>query len=790
MTGGRRGGRGGNRLVLALATAACALTAIAGAAAAADSTETSIFGSDGIATQSLGMHFLETGFSSVEALPGGGLVAVRRHQFGNEQLESFLANGAPDPGAPPRRVSASRKIFPLAGGKSLVRDEFSLTRVNPDGSVDTSFDGDGTIELPWQPLAAAELPSGKVLVAGTIVETLHAASVSVAVKLINPDGSVNRGAGTEDARRVPFNPENSRLPEIALTGDGGALVVGGRFLLELRADGSPNRSFGTDGLVDEGLPQLVGARVLPDGSIEAVGSGPGSSDEDLLVLRYTAAGTPDSGFGPNGIRSFDFGGIERARVASWGADGSAIVGGTTEAPGLCQDDGSCEEAPIVAAFDPNGGLDPGFGERGALRLAALAAAPRSYEGGVAALTRRPDGSIVAAGAGPPLGTVAFLAAFSTRGSLLPDFGEGGFVRARQGVRATQSVAGFAPSADGRLLAAGTTDAGFDYTPVLIRYAADGSLDRSFGSGAGYVPVDSPHHFARGFAANSSGQVLIGVAGFPRDKLLELRADDGAPVPSFGSGGTVLLPNLVRVAALDLEPDGSAIVIGNHATAGPGEPGVVLRFGPNGKPDPEFGHGGEVALRLRGGKKVRARALSAVSRGGLLVGGVAGRRFALTKLHSDGTTDARFGLRGWSLAPAGGEAKSALLRQVGSRTYLAGVARDRGRLRLSLLRFGKDGQADLGFGQRGRCTAPISDETRATAIVPSRRGVLVVLSEGTKPLLQFGPGCMLRRHSLGASRFGAENVRTTLADGRLLLGWNSFSPAEHRYVYHLASRRLP
>ena len=780
---GERGRRGGNRLVLALATAACALAAIVAVAVAEDVTEAGTFGKDGIATQSLGVHFNETQFSSVEARPDGGLVALR-----GDQLESYLASGAPDPAAPPHRVSIYRKAFPLAGGKSLVAGALSLTRVNADGSADPSFGGTGTIKVPVQAQAAAELPSGKILIADTISGGTHTIINEVRVALLNPDGSADQGLGTrgEIALSLPPNLSGGGVAAIALTGEGGALVVGGSFLLELRADGSPNPGFGSNGLIT-GLPTLVGARVLPDGSVEAVGSGAGPTGEDLLALRYTAAGRPDLGFGPEGRRSFDLGGEEQARAASWAADGSVVVGGSSAEAGPCRKDESCAEAPILAALDPGGSLDPGFGDGGVLRLTSLAATPPSWFRGIAALTRRPDGSIVAAGGSPPSGTVAFLAAFSPVGALLPGFGEGGIVRVRQPVPATQSVTGLARLASGKLLAAGTTDVGYDNAPVLIRYGADGGLDRSFGAGAGYVSLGGSH-FARGFAVNASGQALVGVYEYPRSRLL-LRAADGAPVPSFGSGGAVQLPRRVRIEALGFDRD-AAVVVGSHDFAGDAEPGIVLRFLASGKPDPAFGRNGRVVLRPRGGGEMRARALGGESKGRMLVGGIVGRRLAMTRLLPDGRPDPRFGSGGWAFASAGGVATSVALRRVGSRIYLAGVVPSGDRFRVVLLRFGEDGRLDPSFGRDGRRTASISKSAQPKAIMPSRSGVLVVLSRGARPLLSFGRGGSVRRRWVGSRPQFVDDVRATTSGGRLLLGWNAFSRAIRRDVYYLARRSLP
>lgn len=775
-----------------LATATCTLAIVVAAATAEDTTETTTFGEDGIATQSLGPHFEETRFLSVEARPDGGIVAQRDDAGpllrGVDQLESYLPNGAPDPAAPPRQVSSLREVFPLASGRSLVAEGPGLTRVNADGSVDASFGNAGTIKPPVEADAAMELPSGKILLAGVTSGGTKGLINTLEVALVNQDGSVDQSLGGKGVLRRSL-PSNfiASVAAVAPTDQGGALVVGSGFLFELRADGSPNSAFGSDGLVVE-LPALVSGRVLADGSIEAVGSGTGPTGEDLLVLRYTPAGSPDTGFGADGIRSFDLGGEERAHTALWAADGSVVVGGSSSQAGPCEEVDSCEEVPLLAAFDPAGGLDPGFGDGGVLRLISLAGAPGSwFHEGPMAMTRRPDGSIVVAGSAPPRGTVAFLAALSPTGALLPGFGDGGIVRVRQPVPASQAVAGLARLADGKLLAAGATDVGIENAPALVRYNADGSLDRSFGGGAGYVTLDSSS-VARGFAVGPSGQALIGISGYPRSKLV-LRTADGEAVRSFGSDGVVQLPRRVRVEALGLDRDGGAVVVGSRDVSGSPEPGVVLRFRPDGTPDSGFGRDGRVALRP-GGKEMKARALVTGSRGRMLVGGITGRGFAVVRLLPSGRPDPHFGVGGLSLPRVGGVAKSMTLNRVGSRIYLAGVARSGDRLRVVLMRFHANGRLDPGFGHRGRRTVPIAESAQPEAILPARSGVLVVLGKGKQPLLLFSRGDKVRRPWVGDRSKNVANVRAIASDGRLLLSWNAPSPTTRRDVHYLASRPLP
>jgi uncharacterized delta-60 repeat protein len=786
--GRRRESRGGNRLVPALVAAACALVGIVAVAGAEETTETSTFGRDGIASQSLGIHFEETQFSSVEARPDGGLVALR-----GDQLETYLADGSPDPAFPPRPAPPSRRVFPLAGGKSLVGVEgfgdSHLTRVNADGNADPSFGDAGVIKAPLRVQGATELPSGKIVIAGVTSGGTHELYNELELALVNPDGSLSQDLGRNGVLRLqlPSNQYVGGVSAILPTADGGALLVGGTFLLELRADGSPNPDYGSAGLVTELRTTLVGGRILPDGSLEAVGSSTWPSEEDLIVLRYTAAGRPDTGFAADGIRRFDLGGDERVHDAEWAADGSAVVGGSSVEVGACTEEESCREVPILAAFDPDGGLDPGFGDGGVLRLSSLNGDSRDwFHSGITNLARRPDGSIVAAGVAPPRQTVAFLAALSPRGALLAGFGDGGIVRVRQEAPATQSVGGLVRLASGKLLAAGITDVGYEYSAVLVRYDPDGSLDRSFGAGGGYVTLGDAH-FAGGFAIDASGRALVGVSDYPRSGLL-LSDADGAPVASFGTDGLVQLPRLVRVEALGFSAR-DAVVVGSRDVAGDAEPGVVLRFDPDGTPSPGFGADGMVSLRP-GGRQMKARTLALAPGGRMLVGGIVGSRLAMVRLLPDGRPDPHFASRGWTFPRVGGEPRAVKVRRAGSRVYLAGVTRGGEQMRVVLLRYRADGRPDPTFGRHGRRTATISKSAQPTAIVPTRGGTLVVLSRGPRPLLLFGRDGRVKRRWVGRRPNFASEVRATVSGGRLFLGWNAFSYASRRDAFYLSRQPLP
>lgn len=775
MTGGDLKRRMGIRALLIALVVTGALAGVATTSAAAESSQATTFGVDGIALASLGPNYVETGISSVTARADGSFVAQR-----SGELETFLPDGAPDPAAPPIALPKGLAVFPVAGGKSLILGNGKLRRVNPDGSPDTSFGGTGRVKTQlYGPDLVVELGSGKIAEIGTTVVGARRQSGLIQITVLNPDGSVDREAGLKGAELK--TARDVVLREIVPMAGGGALVVDESFLLELRADGTVNDAFGNKGFVYAG--GLASASFHPDGSIEAVGQSYGSgTNKDLALFRFTSTG------GPEGVRRFDLGDQVQANAAAWASDGSVIVAGYEyKEPCLGGGDG-CETVPTLAAIDAAGNLETGFGESGVLRLSALAGPSANYlEHGATALTRRPDGSIVVGGNAPPGETIAFLAGVTPGGQLIPSFGEGGIVRLRTPVPAGQALAGIVALPGGGLLAAGTTELNAEGTPVLIRYAADGNLDPSFGGGSGYVALGQHGRSPAGFAVHGK-EALTSLGGSPRGRLLMLGTESGAPLSTFGSGGSVTLPKGVTVKALAFANDGDPIVL----AARRGARDEVLRYLPDGGLDKTFGRGGRAQLRLPGGGEVDASSLALGAHGTLVVGGRSGGRFALGSLRTDGRPNQRFGSGGWSLVSDGNPAKYELATpsRDGSHVYLAGCVEDsEERNRIVLMRFDRDGLLDTGFGHGGRLTAPYSRGAAPRLIVPGRDGVLVIVDIGPRPLLTFSLGGKVRRRSPGVKPQFVREIRGTVDGGRLILAWSS--PLEEYLTErsYISERRL-
>jgi uncharacterized delta-60 repeat protein len=779
---GRKTPRGALRLALAALVAAIVL--VAAAVAGADGTgEASTFGADGIATQVLGTHYAQTGFTSAYARPDGGLVAQQ-----GERIVAFGADGSPDSSfsAPPDLADGESSVAPAAGGKTFVVGYLGLSRLNPDGSLDTGFGKSGTVAGFDGARAVAELPSGKIVVISVRLAGARNPNDYVGITLLNQDGST--AAKETILGEVSGSYAGTPIKEFVPAPGGGLLVVAAGFLFELNADGSPNMGFGSHG-VQYTYYSVIAARFMPDGSIEAVGPTYVDSDgkEKLALIDFSATGAPASPPGKNAGDRYEPAGQVYAQVASWGADGSVVVGGRTEGKAGCAKE-ECEEAPALAAFDPAGNLDPGFGEGGVLRLGALAGPPQGFRSdGVTALARRADGSIVALGNAPPNQSTAFLAALSAGGALVGSFGEGGIERVREPVPAEERVGTLAPLPEGKLLAVGSADVGIQTRPVLVRYRPDGSLDPSFGGGAGYVA------FAESGSPSTSvvgdGKVLVDVYDESRNRVLMVDAGSGAVDSSFGSGGAVSLPKDRFARSLALGSGGDPVVLESSYHPGRRAPVTILRFLPTGRPDPKFGHRGRLTLRPPGGGEVAGEAMVAAPGGRLLFAGMAREHLFVARLLADGRTDPHFGSHGWSITRVKAPERAVALALDGNHIDLAAISGPK--RRLVLIRFDSHGHLVKGFGKAGVRSAAPEGSYPPSALIPTPKGAVVLTERGNRPIVTFGPHGKGTRTAVGPPGQAAWQVTGTASKGHLILGWHplTFGKGNNSGQFFLSERSL-
>jgi uncharacterized delta-60 repeat protein len=120
-------------------------------------------------------------------------------------------------------------------------------------------------------------------------------------------------------------------------------------------DGILDDTFGTGGHT---VVDLGGYEGVDDIAIDGAGNIllVGEANHDMAVVRLTAEGDPDDGFGEGGKLILDRGENDRATAVLVGSDGAIYVGGSSQTGGVW--------SMAVAKLTPAGELDDSFGEGG------------------------------------------------------------------------------------------------------------------------------------------------------------------------------------------------------------------------------------------------------------------------------------------------------------------------------------------------------------------------------------------------------------------------------------------
>src|SRR5262245_984517 len=272
----------------------------------------------------------------------------------------------------------------LAGGSDL---RAAVARLNPSGSLDTTFSGDGKKTFNWRPhdfsrvQAVLVRPDGKLVVAG--FSGPEGGDIEVGCLKVN--GALDTAFGTGGKAGVDFG--GTEFGFAAARQADGRIVVGGRsshggaVVARLRANGTLDPDVDGDGRLM--LPVDGEARavlVQPDSKIVVAGN-PGVS-EVMTVTRLNPDGSPDTTLDGDGTAFIDFGqGDDIVGGAVLQPDGKIVVAGSTQADG----------GVAVARLNANGSPDATFGAAGKVAV-DFGAAAFGF-----AVALQPNGRIVVAG---------------------------------------------------------------------------------------------------------------------------------------------------------------------------------------------------------------------------------------------------------------------------------------------------------------------------------------------------------------------------------------------------------
>ncbi len=673
---------------------------------------------------------------------------------------------------------------------------FAVARYDADGALDVSFGSGGIVTTDFageedNASAVAVQADGKILVAGS-ASTGGRSDFAVARYLAN--GQLDTSFAGDGKQTVDFAGSDDVANALAIQSDGRLILAGSALvdgsqrdvaLARLNADGSLDTGFGGGRITTDvgGVGNAANALALQsDGKIVVAGAnftGYKAAD-DMLALRYMAAGALDAGFDGDGIATVDFAGAgDAARAVAVQPDGKIVLGGSAFT-------GANDDDFALARLNPNGGLDSSFGGDGK--------ATTDFAGAydfVSALALTPDGKVLAAGRARGATEDFAAARYNADGSLDVGFDSDGLLTTDFASSADEA-ASVLLLPDARFVLAGTAGVASDDF-ALAGYSANGGLDATF-DGDGKAATD----FALGqsviyaLAQQSDGKIIA--AGAQRvgrssgnSFTVARYLPSGALDASFGAGGVSVVdfgaPSEAHGVAL--QPDGKIIVAGR---GGSGQNGqfALARLNPNGELDASFGSGGTVATTFTEGGSA-ASALALQSDGKIVVAGIIGTGpsdFAFARYNPNGSLDTTFSSDGLATVDinTAADAGWSVALQPDGKIVAAGYAYTGASSDFALVRLNGDGSLDAGFDGDGKLMTDFGDANSfaygATVLSDGRIAVAgeVETNGGDIALALYNAGGGLDATFDGDGKttadFGARESATGLAlgdDGKLLIG---------------------
>ncbi len=413
-------------------------------------------------------------------------------------------------------IQADGKIVVVGtgGGSGPSNTDFVLARYLSDGSLDTTFNGNGKVDTGF---VNANNEVGRALVIQNDGKLVVAGSTDslIAVLRYNANGSLDTSF-SDDGINVSFS---GIATDVALQSDGKIIAAGvnGNSFVVVRylSDGTLDTSFDSDGRAEVAMGSIVeavvGVAIQADGKIVVAGN----SNEDFAVIRLNSDGSLDTSFDNDGIAIVSNGGTERARSVLIQPDGKIVVTGSATVGGSGVDF-------AAVRFQTDGSLDTGFNSVGIATTAISSLNDESY-----AVALQPNGQIVAVGYAFDATRIGVVR-YNANGSLDASFNNDG-IQTTEFIAGDHRAFGVAIQPDGKIVVVGSNFADF----AVARYLGDQS---DYG--------DAPAPYPTTLSVNGARHVANGpTLGSQRDSEADgqpnatATGDDAAGTPDDEDGVT-------------------------------------------------------------------------------------------------------------------------------------------------------------------------------------------------------------------------------------------------------------
>jgi uncharacterized delta-60 repeat protein len=397
------------------------------------------------------------------------------------------------------------------------------------GGLDTTFATNGILQ--YTPAAgtitlfsfdALALQSdGKFVVAGQIRDTTRTTNTDIFVARFNTDSTLDTTFGNGFGYIIDSATSENVFdsPRAVLIQPDGKIVIGGGtnggwVIFRYDSDGTRDSSFNDSGVIRPNVPVqgfVSELKLQPDGKLLAVGG------NGFTAVRLKTDGTPDIGFGTNGVVSFNPSASNNGSGTSNSVAIQTIAGeNRIVLAGDARDSKSGAYKFALMRLKPNGAIDTTFGSSGRVSTSLFGIAE-----GILSVAIDVNNKIVAGGQSNVSSCSdsmnGAVARYNENGTLDMTFGTGG--------KTTTDVYGFNDwirkiviQSDNKIVATGyssrtpssSSPSNVDFS--VIRYNSNGVADAGFGPGTfgpGIATADiNGNDYGLGIALAPDGGIFV------------------------------------------------------------------------------------------------------------------------------------------------------------------------------------------------------------------------------------------------------------------------------------------